>query len=505
MQQQNTPSPTLPEYAAGFKTLSEEFTLDRLELEGKIPAFVRGSLLRIGPALFEDADGPFDHHFDGLGMWHRFHFSDTGVSYRNRFAKSESYKRYQASGKVEFSGFGTGCQPGVRERLMKEAAEGAPPNVNAGVAFSKINGRLVAMTDGSTIPMFFDGDSLETEELLMWDDPLQRVDCAGNAVKSWRMRLTTAHSHMDPVTGDYINYFTQLGGKKPSYNLFWIRRGSTQREPMAYIETDTPAYTHAFSVTENYVVLPESPLVVDTEKLAAGVPIARAMHWANRGMRLYVIRKSDGTLVRTFEVDPIFVMHTLNAFERNGELCVDLCAYSDKEHVFDLFLDPAMRQPGGKFAGLRFPELRSHAKLTRYILPLNGGAARKELLSDKTVELGTVDYGRVNGKPYRCGYLTGISTRDPGYYDQISRVDVQTLKTLTWSQPGLYTGEPIFVANPHAKNPDEGVLLSLIFDSKNERSFLQLLDAETLGEVAQVRLPHHIPAGFHGLFRKSST
>lgn len=502
MQQHKIVSPALPEYAAGFKTLSEEYTLDSVKVEGKIPAYIRGSLLRIGPAMFEDASGPFDHHFDGLGMWHRFHFSDEGVSYRNRFAKSEAYKRYQASGKVEFSGFGTACHPDVRDRLMKEVIEGALPSVNASVAFSKINGRMVAMTDGSTIPMFFDGDTLETEGLLVWDDSLQRVDCAGNAVKSWRMRLTTAHSHMDPDTGDYINYFTQIGGKKPSYNLFRIRKGSLQREPMAYIETDVPAYMHAFSITENYIVMPESPLVIDTEKLAAGVPVARAMYWVDRGMRLHVIRKNDGLLVRTFEVDPIFVMHTLNAFEKNGEICMDLCAYSDKEHVFDLFLDPAMRQPGGKFEGLRFPELRSHAKLTRYALPLNGGGARKELLSDETVELGTVDYRRVNGKPYRYGYLTGISKRDPGYYDQISRVDVQTLKTLTWSKPGLYTGEPIFVANPLAQNPDEGALLSLVFDSNSERSFVQLLDAETLSEIAQVRLPHHVPAGFHGVFRK---
>ncbi|WP_326535708.1 carotenoid oxygenase family protein [Pseudorhodoferax sp.] len=501
-QPSTTPQP--PEYAAGFRTLHDEFDLDRLQVEGRIPAYVRGSLLRIGPAQFEDAAGPFDHHFDGLGMWHRFHFGEAGVSYRNRFARSEAYRKSRAHGSIEFSGFGTPSQPGVRERLLREAQAGALPNVNAGVAFAKIDGRMVAMTDGSTIPMYFDGETLDSQELLLWDDALQRLDCAGQPVKSWRMRLTTAHSHLDPLTGDHINYFTQLGGGKPSYNLYRVRKGSRQREPLAYLETDAPAYMHAFCVTEHHIVLPESPLVIDTEQLAAGVPVARAMHWAARGMRLHVIRKADGQRVRSFEVDPVYAMHTLNAFERDGEICVDLCAYADKEHVFDLFLDPAMRQPGGRYAGQRFPELRSHAKLTRYILPLDGGAARWHRLSDATVELGTVDYDRVNGRPYRCGYLTGISPRDPGYYDQIARIDVERQDTRTWSRPGLYAGEPIFVADPDGRHADAGVLLSLVLDSRSERSLIQLLDAETLGEVAQVHLPHHVPAGFHGVFRKDA-
>ena len=58
----------------------------------------------------------------------------------------------------------------------------------------------------------------------------------------------------------------------------------------------------------------------------------------------------------------------------------------------------------------------------------------------------------------------------------------------------------MFVARPEADAEDDGVLLSVVFDSSSGRSFLVVLDAADLSELARAEAPHGIPYGFHGQF-----
>jgi carotenoid cleavage dioxygenase-like enzyme len=44
------------------------------------------------------------------------------------------------------------------------------------------------------------------------------------------------------------------------------------------------------------------------------------------------------------------------------------------------------------------------------------------------------------------------------------------------------------------------VLLSVVLDSERGNSFLLVLDASDLSELARAEAPHHIPFGFHGQF-----
>lgn len=53
---------------------------------------------------------------------------------------------------------------------------------------------------------------------------------------------------------------------------------------------------------------------------------------------------------------------------------------------------------------------------------------------------------------------------------------------------------------PEPSAEDDGVLLSVVLDAERENSFLLVLDAHTLEELARAAVPHHIPFGFHGQF-----
>ena len=60
----------------------------------------------------------------------------------------------------------------------------------------------------------------------------------------------------------------------------------------------------------------------------------------------------------------------------------------------------------------------------------------------------------------------------------------------------------MFVARPQAEDEDDGVLLSVVLDAGAGTSFMLVLDARDLSELARAQAPHHIPFGFHGQFAR---
>jgi carotenoid cleavage dioxygenase-like enzyme len=80
----------------------------------------------------------------------------------------------------------------------------------------------------------------------------------------------------------------------------------------------------------------------------------------------------------------------------------------------------------------------------------------------------------------------------------LTKIDVDTGQTTNWHEPGTYPSEPIFVPRPGCQAEDDGVLLSVVLDSRTQRLFLLVLDASDLTEVARTQAPQRIPLGFHG-------
>ena len=83
----STPQAQEAGHRIGFETLDAERRVDDLPVEGALPEWLQGSLLRIGPARYEVGDRTVNHWFDGFSMLHRFGFTDGRVSYANRFSR----------------------------------------------------------------------------------------------------------------------------------------------------------------------------------------------------------------------------------------------------------------------------------------------------------------------------------------------------------------------------------------------------------------------------------
>ena len=91
----------------GFDSLEEETRLDGLPIQGRLPAWLQGSLIRTGPAKWEVGDRAMNHWFDGLAMLHRFSFAGGEVSYASRFLETRAYRAARDRGEIAYSEFAT--------------------------------------------------------------------------------------------------------------------------------------------------------------------------------------------------------------------------------------------------------------------------------------------------------------------------------------------------------------------------------------------------------------
>ncbi|MDQ1541846.1 MAG: beta,beta-carotene 9,10-dioxygenase [Actinomycetota bacterium] len=455
----------------GFETLEDEHALGDVPVDGALPEWLAGSLLRTGPAKFEVGAEGYRHWFDGLAMLHRFSFADGAVSYANRFLESRAYRAAREQGRIVYSEFATDPCRSLFKRVVTTFS---PPafGENANVNVTRLGDEFVAMTE-TPLPVVFDPRTLETVGV-------------GEPAPG---QLTVAHPHRSPKTGELVSYATHFG-PYTTYRVY-AQRSRGQRRMIAKLPVARPAYMHSFAITEHYVVLVEFPFVaVPIAIPLSGRPFIENYRWRpQRGTRFRVIELETGKLRGTYVGDPMFAFHHVNAFERDGELVIDLCAYEDPDIVRGLYLDQLRQER----PALPDPELR------RCHLRLDGTTVDYEPLADVGIELPRIDYGRCNGRPYR--YVYGTSQRDGGtFLDQLVKVDVDTGETSAWSEPGTYPGEPVFVREPGCANEDAGVLLAIVLDAAAGSSFLLILDASDLSEMARARVPHHIPFGFHGAF-----
>jgi carotenoid cleavage dioxygenase-like enzyme len=467
--------PTTGSPALGFSTLEREVVADELECSGRLPGWLSGSLLRTGPAKFEIGEQRMRHWFDGLAMLHRFTIGDGRVSYGNRFLESRSYRAAREQGEMVYGEFATDPCRSLFKRVQTLFSSGGVLPDNANINVTRLGERFVAMTE-TPLPVQFDPHTLETAGVRPYKVPGQ---------------LTTAHPHLDRASGGMLNYAAKLG-RRSSYRFFHVPPDARAARTIGSLPVRAPAYMHSFGLTERWLVLAEFPFVVNPLALAlSGRPYIENYRWRPElGTRFTLVDRATGEATTGFQTDACFAFHHVNAYEDGGEVVVDLCTFDDASVIEDLYLDR-----------LRAGKPIASTALTRYRLGLADRSVSRERLTDESIELPRINYGRCNERPYR--YVWGVGDGPSGWLEQIVKVDTTDGATRSWSQPGCYPGEPVFVARPAAEHEDDGVLLSVVLDADAGLSFLLVLDAADLSELARAQAPHHIPFGFHGQFARA--
>lgn len=90
----------MPAYSPGFRTRESECEELELSVEGELPTWLSGSLVRNGPGKFEVGGERVAHWFDGLAMLRKFRFADDEVTYSNRFLRTETYRKAVEEGEL---------------------------------------------------------------------------------------------------------------------------------------------------------------------------------------------------------------------------------------------------------------------------------------------------------------------------------------------------------------------------------------------------------------------
>ncbi len=460
-------------FALGFSSLKKEFRIDDVPVSGELPAWLEGVLLRNGPALFEIGDQKYNHWFDGLAMLHAFSFTNGRVSYRNRFLRSSAYEAWKREGVMKYSEFGTDPDP-CRELYRDVATVPVLGRLaNANVSIEQLANHFQAHTE-VPIPVRFSGRTLKT------------LDSSGDAPTG---RMVTAHPHHDRRTGERFSYELEL--VPPSGVRILAERDGVRRE-LAFIPQSRPRYMHSFALTRRYVALFTQPWEFDLQRFLSPDrgPIATNFVWdGSKPSQVILIDRKKGGVAATFELDPAFVFHHINAFEDGDDVILDVCSHRDDQAVQDLYLKK-----------IRRGDRVSQARVKRLTLTPGSAKVRSRVISAGNFELPRIAYDRVSQRPLPLR----LRRRHPAprgrrlhQRDRQGRRQARRAQLL--AREGCLPRRADLRRRPGARREDDGVLLSVVLDGKRGSSYLLVLDARDLSEIARAAVPHHIPFGFHGL------
>jgi beta,beta-carotene 9',10'-dioxygenase len=468
-------------FEKGFNDQQTELTIPSLNVEGAIPSWLAGTLIRNGPARFRLEDKTLNHWFDGQAMLHKFDIADGCVSYANKFLDTPA-RRAAQNGGMKYSEFATDPCRSLFKRITQMFT--APQfGANANVSIGTIAEQFVAQTE-VPMPVAFDKETLSTIGVVNYEDQLKGY-------------VTTAHPHYDREQQAAYNYLLNFGTTS-TYSVYTLSDGSRTRQVLGSPTAGRPSYMHSFALSKRYAILMEFPLVVNPLRmLVSGKPFIANYRWEpERGTRFSLVDRRTGEVTYAHTDEAWFGFHHVNAVDRAGEdgvIDLDIVAYPTAEVVQHYYLTSLLDRPNHNV----YPG----SELRRFTINAATGTVTSRTLVDHTVELPRINYGQYNTEPYRYVYANGIAKRGESVFlNTIVKLDVESGDVREWRYDNHFPGEPVFVARPDARTEDDGVLLTVVLDASEDTSYLLLLDARNLSEIARALVPQHVPFGFHGAY-----
>jgi carotenoid cleavage dioxygenase len=440
-----------------------------LEVEGRFPVELSGTMYRIGPARYELGGARMHHWFDGDGMAQAFRIDGRNVSHAGRMVETTKYVEETRAGRFLYGGF---AQRGEKPLANPDSVNAANTNILPHA------GRLYALWEAGSA----------------WE--LEPTTLASRGPVAWRDDLKgmpfSAHPKVD-ADGTLWSFGTSfLSGHLVLYRI--SPAGALVRAQA--IPVPGLPMVHDFTLTARHLVFLLPPLAFDAARFKAGATVMESYQWRPQdAMRVLVVDKDDWSKRRWHELPAGFVFHLGNAWEEaSGAIRFAYVHAPDASSPMGLMRD-AMR---GDYAGRGTYSDPQFALVT---LPSPAAAPRQELVA------GSAEFPRFDeryvGK--RARYLFGVAEageRTFGFRG-IQRLDLESGKVDRYLYPeGVQAEEHVFVPKKGASREGEGWLMGTSFDYRRGVTRLAAFDARRLaaGPVAIARLPYGLPLGFHGNF-----
>lgn len=329
---------------------------------------------------------------------------------------------------------------------------------------------------------------------------------------------SAAHASHDPITGDVYNFNLEFG-RTGKYHVFHVSSATGKTSVLATIH-HAPAYLHSLFLTERYVVL----CVWNSFFTAGGAAIMWKKNFADamkyddsKPATWFVIERKpieDGGkgLVATYESDPFFCFHSINAYEEPSpmdasktDIVADLSAFENLDVIKRFYLEN-MLSDSPKALAYSDPEAKTYRPaLRRFRLPQLPSKPNSKPMkavpefkghNGESPELPTIN-NAFGTRKHR--YIYGVTdTGRSTFLDGLVKHDSETRTNVFWNAPGQTPGEPIFVADPESEDEDGGVVLSVVLDGTAGKSYLLVLDGKDFKEVGRAKVDGVVGFGFHG-------
>ena len=430
-----------------------------LPILGELPRALNGTLFRNGPnPQFPVAA---QHWFTGDGMVHAFTLSDGSASYRNAWVRTAKWEAERRAGR-----------PLVSDYTSRPGPDGG--FADQGVANTNVvwhAGRLLALEEGH-LPIELDPATLATRGVQDFGGQLRGP--------------FTAHPKADPITGELIFFGFSVDGELTPGMRYGTLDVAGRVTRFEHFEAPYCSMVHDFAVTRRHVVFPVLPLGGSQARQRRGGP---PFAWEpDLGSHIGLIRREQGVdSLRWFRTEACFVFHVLNAWDDGGRIVVDVMQYDEA---------PLFPHPDGT---MRLPA--PDARLVRWTIDPEGGtdAITQCELDDTAGEFPRID-DRRSGMRHRFGAIAGRSGPGAGL-DSLVWLDLSQGTRSRFTLPaGDGFSEPVFVPRGEDAVEGDGWLLATVWRAAETRSDVAVFDTAELaqGPIATVRLPHRVPAGFHG-------
>ncbi|MBX9605630.1 MAG: carotenoid oxygenase family protein [Gammaproteobacteria bacterium] len=453
-------------------SLGHEHDFQALAIEGSLPADLRGTLYRNGPARYDI--GTRAHWFDGRGAVSAVRFDGQGgASGAVRLTHTPTVDADLAAATPRFGGF---RQPSSWGRSLAGLFGGQVVRNLANINVLPWQGRLFALFE-TTLPVELDPATLEN---------LGETSLAG-LVGAWN-----AHPHRVASRRAVYQFGVRIG-REVSLEVYELPDSGAARR-LTTLPLPGVGEVHDFFATDHHLVFMLAPLWCSPLELLARRSFVDALRWrADQPSQVLVIPIDRPHEVLRLETEPFFFWHSVNGHERAGgrELVLDLVRYPHFAATRDAL---AARSDGGPL-----PIGAGGSSLARAVLDLPARRVRWETLADRPCEFPAVASAR-QGAPCDSAWLATQAqpaARD-GWFNGLTRFD---LERGTSRDIGLgahrSVSEPALVAK---REGDGHWLLCLVADHEAGRSWLGVWDADGADDEPRARVwfDQLVPPPLHG-------
>lgn len=443
-------------------SLTQEHDYRRLVVDGALPDALAGTLMRVGPGLFELFGRPYGHPFEGDGAVVSVRFERGEALGAHRLVQTKGLETERRWGRPLFNS---------NARQLLRTFHGLTQRTKnaANTSLMPWQGRLFALWEAGA-PTELTPDGLRT---------LGTTDLDGVVLGAF-----SAHPHVVASNGSIYN-FGQRIGRQTMLDLYELPPHGKARR-LASLPLARPVMLHDFIATERHLVFFVGPARLQRLRglLRLG-DFAGMWDWHPAdGTEVIVVPLSAPERPVRFEVGAFWQWHFANAWEDRDAIVVDFVRYDDLSSLTEL------NTPGFVVEEGRLCRVRVEPGARRLSAP--------ERLSELPCEFPIVD-GRRAGA--RCDTIWLSSEGPRG--NAVARVDATRREARAWTLPaGHRPSEALFVPRPGASSMEEGWALTLVYDPTRHESYVAVLDAERVedGPVARAWLGHHVPVTFHGAF-----